>query len=77
MNAQVTQFIEHAKSSLTPAERFALAEAMLESVQEPRDPQVEQAWSIEIEHRMNEVEAGSAEYFTSEQVYAEVKKLLK
>jgi putative addiction module component (TIGR02574 family) len=77
MNAHVAQFIEHAKSALTPEERFALAEAMLESVQEPIDAQIEQAWASEIEKRMDEVEAGTAEYFTSEQVYAEVKKLLK
>jgi putative addiction module component (TIGR02574 family) len=77
MNAHVTQFIENAKSTLSPAERFALAEAMLESVQEPSDPKIERAWAIEIERRVLEVENGTAQYSTSEQVYAEVKKLLK
>jgi putative addiction module component (TIGR02574 family) len=77
MNARVTQFIEQAKLSLSASERFALAEAMLESVQVPVEPGIEQAWAAEIDSRMNQVESGGAEYFTSEQVYAEVKKLLK
>jgi putative addiction module component (TIGR02574 family) len=77
MNAHVTELIKTAKSTLTPEERFTLAEAMLESVKEPSDPQVEQAWATEIERRMKEVEAGTAEYSTSEEVYVEVKKLLK
>jgi putative addiction module component (TIGR02574 family) len=77
MNAQVSELIETAKSILKPEERFALAEAMLESLEGQSDPEIEQAWEAEINSRMNEVEAGTAKYITAEEASARIQKLFK
>lgn len=45
-------------SELNPSERAELAGLLLESIDEPIDDGVEEAWAIEIERRMAEYRAG-------------------
>jgi putative addiction module component (TIGR02574 family) len=77
MNAQVSELIETAKSTLKPEERFALAEAMLESLEDKSDFEVDQAWQAEIGRRVDEVEAGTAKYVTADEAKARFLKLFK
>jgi putative addiction module component (TIGR02574 family) len=76
MNTAVSVLAEQAKA-LTAAERVALAEVLLESVQEPGDSEVEAQWETEIARRVGAVESGSVILIPSEDVYAKAKKLFK
>ena len=49
-------------------ERFHLASRLLQSVEAERDPDYEEAWSKEIARRIEEVENGSVETVSWEQV---------
>lgn len=61
---------------LPPEERVRLAEELLSTVQETR-PDVEAAWEEEIRRRIAEVEAGTAKLVPADEVFAEVRRLLK
>jgi putative addiction module component (TIGR02574 family) len=76
MSTAVSIIAEQAKA-LSPAERVALAEVLLESVQILSEPDVEAAWEAEIGRRVREVESGSAILVPSEEVYAKARKLFK
>jgi len=45
-------------SELNPSERAELAGLLLESIDEPIDEGIEEAWAVEIERRMAEYRAG-------------------
>jgi putative addiction module component (TIGR02574 family) len=64
--------------SLSAEERARLAQALLASVQaDGTDPQTEAAWSLEIERRLGEIESGRAPLIPAEEVFAEVRSLLR
>lgn len=62
--------------SLPPEERVRLAEELLSSVQES-DEEVDAAWAEEIKRRLDEVGSGTAKLIPAEEVFAEVRRLLK
>jgi putative addiction module component (TIGR02574 family) len=62
--------------ALPPEERVRLAEDLLSSVQDS-DEEIEAAWAQEIEHRIQEVEKGTAKLIPAEEVFAEIRRLLK
>ena len=62
--------------ALPPADRVRLAEELLATVQE-RDEEVEAAWDDEIRRRIAEIDAGTAKLIPAEEVFAEVRRLLK
>jgi putative addiction module component (TIGR02574 family) len=76
MNTAVSVLAEQAKA-LTAAERVALAEVLLESVQESGDSEVEAQWETEIARRLGDVESGRVILIPSEDVYAKAKKLFR
>ena len=76
MSTAVSIIAEQAKA-LSPAERVALAEVLLESVQISGEPDVEAEWESEIGRRVSEVENGSAILVPSEEVSAKARKLFK
>jgi putative addiction module component (TIGR02574 family) len=43
---------------LSEADRLEVVEALYESLEAPLDPSVEQAWSVEIERRLADQDAG-------------------
>ena len=57
---------------LSEADRATLAGVMLESLDPRPTPEVEAAWSREIEHRVREVEEGSVELLDWQAVRAEL-----
>ncbi len=62
--------------ALPPEERIRLAEELISSVQDS-DEEIEAAWAQEIERRLEEVENGTAKLIPAEEVFAEIRRLLK
>ena len=62
--------------SLSPEERVQLAEKLLATVQAV-DTEVEAAWDEEIKRRIAEIENGTAKLIPAEDVFAEVRRLIK
>ena len=62
--------------ALPPADRVRLAEELLATVQEV-DAEVEVAWDEEIKRRIAEIDSGMAKLIPAEEVFAEVRRLLK
>lgn len=62
--------------ALPPEDRVRLAEELLATVQEV-DAEVEQAWDAEIRRRIEEIDSGTAKLIPAEEVFAEVRRLLK
>lgn len=62
--------------ALPPEERVRLAEELLSTVQ-ASDTEIEAAWAEEIERRLHEVENGTAKLIPAEEVFAEIRSLLK
>jgi putative addiction module component (TIGR02574 family) len=62
--------------ALPPEERVRLAEELLATVQEV-DPEVEAAWDEEIKRRIAEIDSGKAKLIPAEEVFAEVRRLIK
>ena len=59
MSTHVTELFEQA-SVLSDKERATLAGLLIESLESEVDPDVEEAWRIEIERRVAELDAGTA-----------------
>lgn len=55
-------------------ERFLLANRLLESVEGERDPDYEEAWAAEIARRVEEIENGTAEMLSWEEVRAKLRE---
>ena len=62
--------------SLSPEERIKLAENLLATVQEV-DEEVEAAWDEEIRRRIAEIDSGTAKLIPSEEVFAELRRMIK
>ncbi|MGH8688945.1 MAG: addiction module protein [Burkholderiales bacterium] len=62
--------------ALPPEQRVRLAEEILATVQEV-DPTVEAAWDEEIRIRIAEIDSGTATLIPAEEVFAEVRRLIK
>ena len=62
--------------ALPPEDRVRLAEELLATVQEV-DAEVELAWDEEIKRRIAEIDSGTAKLVPAEEVFAEVRRLLK
>ena len=62
--------------SLPPEERVRLAQELLATVQET-DEEVEAAWDHEIRRRIAEIDAGTAKLIPADEVFAQVRHLLK
>jgi putative addiction module component (TIGR02574 family) len=62
--------------SLSPEERIQLAENLLATVQEV-DEEVEAAWDEEIRRRIAEIDSGTAKLILAEEVFAELRRMIK
>ena len=71
MRRDVKELIREA-AQLPETDRAALAGAMLESLEPQPNAEVAAAWSREIERRVREIDAGSAELIDWEDVRAEL-----
>ena len=62
--------------ALSPEDRLRLAEELLATVQDV-DADVEAAWDEEIKRRLAEIDDGTAKLVPAEEVFAEVRRLLR
>ncbi len=62
--------------ALPPEERVRLAEELLATVQEV-DVDAEAAWEEEIRRRIAEIDSGAVKLVPADEVFAEVRRLLK
>ena len=62
--------------ALPAADRVRLAEELLATVHES-DDDIEAAWDEEIRLRIADIDAGTAKLIPAEEVFAEVRRLLK
>lgn len=74
MSTHVTELFEKA-SILSEKERATLAGLLIESLESEIDPDVEEAWRVEIERRLAELDAGTAKTVPWEDVKAKVLRL--
>ena len=61
-------------SQLTEAERADLALSLIESLDGPADPDVEEAWRVEIEHRSGQVDRGEVQLIPGDEVFAKLRR---
>ena len=57
-------------AELSDAERADLALSLIESLDGPADPDVEEAWRIEIERRIGQIDRGEIELIPGDEVFA-------
>ena len=71
MTTHVTELFEMA-SALSEEERATLAGLLIESLESEIDPDVEEAWRIEIERRLAELDSGTVKTVPWEVVKAKL-----
>lgn len=74
--SNLVEELSHKARALSPEDRVRLAEELLASVQEP-DAEVDAAWAKEIKRRIAEIDSGKAKLIPADEVFAEVRRLLK
>ena len=61
--------------SLTPEDRSRLVELLLESLDEPRLPDIKTAWDAEIVRRVEAYKQGDVQTFAAQEVFAEARRI--
>ncbi len=62
---------------LSPEDRARLAENLLASLQDEPQSEVEAAWDGEIERRVEQVRAGTAQLIPAEDVHADARQIYR
>ena len=76
MSTHVTELFEMA-SALSEQERATLAGLLIESLESEVDPDVEEAWRVEIERRLAELDSGAVETVPWEVVKAKLRQRIE
>lgn len=63
-------------SELSDQERAELALSLIESLDGPADPDVEEAWRLEIERRIGQVDRGEVKLIDGDEVFARLRRRL-
>jgi putative addiction module component (TIGR02574 family) len=63
-------------SQLSDAERAELALSLIESLDGPADPEVEEAWRAEIERRIGQIDRGEVQLIPGDEVFARLRRRL-
>ena len=63
-------------SQLSEAERAEFALSLLESLDGPSDPGVEEAWLLEVERGVGEIERGVIQLIPGDEVFARLRSRL-
>jgi putative addiction module component (TIGR02574 family) len=63
-------------AQLSDRERAELALSLIESLDGPADPDVEEAWRVEIERRMAEIDRGEVKLIPGDEVFARLRRRL-
>ncbi len=75
MSGTLAELKEQA-ARLSEAERAELALSLIESLDGPADEDVEDAWRIEIERRIAQVESGEVQLIPGDEVFARLRRRL-
>lgn len=62
--------------SLPCEDRIRIAEKLLESLNSPADDKITRAWAVEVERRIDELNAGTVQSIPGEEVFAEIRQRL-
>ena len=76
MADHVSELVERGKA-LSTQDRTRLVELLRESLDEPVDPGVEEAWRVEIRSRTAAYERGEATLYDADEVIAEATRLMQ
>lgn len=68
--------LKHKASQLSETERAELALSLIESLDGPADPDVEEAWRVEIERRIGQVDRGEVQLIPGDEVFAKLRRRL-
>jgi putative addiction module component (TIGR02574 family) len=63
-------------AQLSDAERAELALSLIESLDGPADPDVEEAWRVEIERRIGQMDRGKIELIPGDEVFTKLRRRL-
>lgn len=63
-------------SRLPDTERAELALSLIESLDGPADPDVEEAWRVEVERRIAQIERGEVQLIPGDEVFARLRRRL-
>jgi putative addiction module component (TIGR02574 family) len=63
-------------AKLADAERAELALSLIESLDGPADPDVEEAWRVEIERRIGQIDRDEVELIAGDEVFARLRRRL-
>lgn len=63
-------------SQLSEAERAEFALSLLESLEDPADQGVEEAWRLEVDRRVGEIERGEVQLIPGDEVFARLRRRL-
>lgn len=63
-------------SELSEPERADLALSLIESLDGPADPDVEEAWRVEIERRIGQLDRGEVQLIPGDEVFAKLRRRL-
>lgn len=63
-------------AQLPDAERAELALSLIESLDGPADSDVEEAWRLEIERRIGQIDRGEVELISGDEVFARLRRRL-
>jgi putative addiction module component (TIGR02574 family) len=75
MSDMLTELKKQA-SGLSDAERAELALSLIESLDGPADPDVEEAWRLEIERRIGQIDRGEVQLIPGDEVFARLRRRL-
>ena len=68
----VTDRVMNEVLSLPADQRMNLPDRILESLNDPTDPRIDNLWTIEAERRVEEIKNGEVELVPGEQVFAKI-----
>ena len=75
MSSKLAELMQQA-SRLSDEERAELALSLIESLDGPADPEVEQAWRLEIERRLGQIDRGEVQAIPGDEVFARLRRRL-
>jgi putative addiction module component (TIGR02574 family) len=73
MSEAVRRIIDHAMK-LDDSERAVVAAELIASLDGPADADAEQAWAVEIDRRLAEIESGDAEFTSWTELRARIQR---
>ncbi len=66
--------IRRAALAMEPDDRAALAAELFDSLVEPADEEVDEAWEAEIDRRLDEIDQGTAQIVSVQQVFRRARR---